>query len=201
MTTPDTDRAELEPAHVDDEATEDERAVPAAELRSFDGEGSGAEASEPPVEGTSRRWRRWLGQIAGVVVAGALVAFLVVSGIQARHQTGRSEAALAVVRAHQRATLARLGMTGTQLRVVRGQSSATLRTLTTLAAELGAERTQLSHQEANLIIVGVSISALDTCLGGVEAALHEVGLNDQAGAVSSLDAVSASCRTAGASVG
>jgi len=201
MTTPDTDRAELDRAHVDNGASADRpRGVLGAETRSPSGGRPGADASARPVGPPSRRARRLAGA-AGVVVAGALVAFLVISGVQARHQTRRTNAALAVVRAQERATLARLGVTGARLRVVRGQSSAARRTLATLAAELGAERTQLSHQQANLVIEGVSISALDTCLGGVEAALNEVGVNDQAGAVSSLEGVSASCRTAGDSVG
>lgn len=148
----------------------------------------------------SGRWRR-LGAIVLAAGSAAAVAFLITSGIQARQQTRRSDTTLATVRAEERVTLHQLSVTDARLAAVRGESDAARRTLGVLTAELSGERAQLARQQSNLYVQGVSISALDTCLGGVEAALNEVGLNDQAGAVTSLNGVSASCRTAGASVG
>jgi len=98
MTTPDTDRAELEVPDVDAAAIEDEPPGSLAEMRSADGGRPGAEATGRSLGPPGRRRR--LAVVAGAVAAGALVAFLVVSGVQAKHQTRRSEAAVAVVRAH-----------------------------------------------------------------------------------------------------
>ena len=151
----------------------------------------------PPVD--VRRRRRVRAVAAASVVA--LVAFLVVSGLQARGQLARSTSTFASTRAEQRSTLARLGRTEASLATVLGQSLSDRRTLGSVNAALAAERSQLAQQQQNLFIQGVSISALDTCLGGVESALNEVALNDQPGAISTLQGVSASCRTAGASGG
>ncbi len=146
-----------------------------------------------------RRRRRVRTVAAAAVVA--LVAFLALSGLQARGQLERSTGAFASTRAEQRSTLARLGRTEASLATVLDQSAAADRTLGSVNAALAAERSQLAQQQRNLFIQGVSISALDTCLGGVESALNEVALNDQPGAISTLQGVSADCRTAGASGG
>jgi|GEM_PF-3772017 len=158
---------------------------------------AGNRGAKAPV---NRVVRRRVRVVAGSVVV-ALVAFLVISGLQAHGQLDRSSRAFASTRAEERATLDQLARTEASLASVLSQSAAANQTLGSVNGQLAAERNQLSQQQKNLFIQGVSISALDTCLGGVESALNEVALNDQSGAASTLQSVSSSCRTAGASSG
>ena len=140
-------------------------------------------------------------RVAAATAVLALVVFLVVSGTQAHQQLGRSSRDFAAARAQERLTLAGLARTEARLAAVLGQSVSTERNLGSVTGQLADERNQLVQQQKNLFVQGVSISALDACLGGVEAALNQVALNDQQGAATTLQGVSSSCQTAGASVG
>ncbi len=162
----------------------------------LDRELSGVPATSP--RPPSRR-RGWVRPIL-VFMIGALLAsvsgFLVSDHVSQDEKYDRLRATLSMTRhdaGQQTARLVELRhAVGTLLSQVKSDTAAwSLDTTELKAAYVALVLTQANVSQQNNAIAG-----LHNCLGGVRQALNELGINDQAGAVSSLDSVATSCSAA-----
>jgi hypothetical protein len=108
----------------------------------------------------------------------------------------RTDAELAAVQARVQHTVARIHVTRVALHKVSVQSATAARLLDTASSELAADQSHLSAAEADVTTNGVNIADLNTCLSGVQQALNEISLGDRPAAVTSLDRVGPTCRSA-----
>lgn len=95
----------------------------------------------------------------------------------------------------------RLAHAEKQLRSAKIENAAAGSSLSATQASLDATRKSLEGAQAGLYYQGYNLSTLDKCLSGVEQALNQLAVGQAPGALSSLNSVSASCRSASASGG
>jgi hypothetical protein len=108
----------------------------------------------------------------------------------------RTDVELAAIRTRVQHTVARIHVTRVALHKVSVQSAAAARMLDTESSALATDQSHLSAAEADVTTNGVNISDLNTCLSGVQQALNEISLGDRPAAVTSLDRVGPTCRSA-----
>jgi hypothetical protein len=153
-----------------------------------------AEPTEAQPAVRRRRRRRRLLVVYAVVSILLMTAMVV--GVQANRQLTRTDASLASIRSQLRRTTAQVATARSELNTAVAHSVADDATLQTETAQLAADQSQLAKVQADVHAKGVSIGQLDLCLSGVEQALNQIAVGDQPGAATTLNGVSANCKSA-----
>jgi hypothetical protein len=156
------------------------------------------EPARPPRLSRRAKWVLGLGAGALFVVAlGSLLA----DQVHARDQYGRTHTALDVTQQRTRTVSAQLQELSSGLSVLKTQVGSDTTALSQDSSQLLGAQTSLSAAEAHVTQQASLITSLQSCLVGVEQALNELAIDNRAGAIAALNAVSASCTSAEASSG
>ncbi|HEX4434169.1 MAG TPA: hypothetical protein VH012_05030 [Acidimicrobiales bacterium] len=141
-----------------------------------------------------------MGITAGVLFAAAL-GWLLADQVSARHQFERTRSTLGVTQHRTHSVNAHLAELSRDVSVLKTQVGSDTTALNQDSAQLLGAQTSLSAAQAHVTRQASLITSLQTCLTGVERALNELSVGDQPGAITALNAVSASCSAAEAASG
>jgi|GEM_PF-3156135 len=140
-----------------------------------------------------------LKKLTAITLALAVVAaicVLLVTDLRGRAEVRSTTRALVSTHNRLEQEQANLHRTQAQMRTALSAARALDASITETQTSLAASNAATSSVERGLVFDGFDISALSTCLSGVTQALDQVAVGQTSGALSSLEAVSASCSAA-----
>jgi len=159
----------------------------------IDTEGSPVLLGKPPTTRRQTRWVRWTLAVLAFALVASTLGYLIDDQKSENEHYDRIHRSLVFTRHRTTDVHHDLAVLRHDVAVLMGQVASTSTSWTQDTSQLKTAQYELAVVQSDVTQGSTRIGSLHTCLAGVQQALNALAINNQAVAVSDLNAVSSSC--------